>query len=208
MNLIEYQKNARSTAIYLDINDSQFLYPALGLIGECGEIAEKIKKLVRDDGYIVDVDGKTDIPSNRKEAIVKELGDCCWYLANICCDTNQNLCSIYSRISAWVVSQTSKITLPGLVFKMNRHANSTATILENWYNLHICKSTHSNECTCFGKTKTLSIELSEHISHIIICIEEIAIRCGFTLNDVFVANIDKLTKRKQCGTIKGSGDNR
>ena len=76
MNLCEYQTIARSTAIYLRIEDSRMLYPALGIVGECGEVAEKIKKLIRDDAG--------SMTPERSKAINKELGDCCWYLANIC----------------------------------------------------------------------------------------------------------------------------
>ena len=52
MTFNEYQEEARKTAIYPDM-DNNFIYPALGLVGEAGEIAEKIKKVIRDDNYIV-----------------------------------------------------------------------------------------------------------------------------------------------------------
>ena len=52
------------------------LYPVLGLVGEAGEVAEKIKKLYRDKG------GKID--SEAMNLIAKELGDVCWYVAEIC----------------------------------------------------------------------------------------------------------------------------
>ena len=46
MNFTEYQELAKKTAIY----PSRFfrVYPALGLCGEAGEVAEKIKKSIRD----------------------------------------------------------------------------------------------------------------------------------------------------------------
>ncbi len=43
MNFDNYQKEARKTAIY----------PTLGLVGEAGEIAEKIKKIIRDEKGLV-----------------------------------------------------------------------------------------------------------------------------------------------------------
>ena len=71
MNFDEYQKKSRKTAIYPDL-DKNFVYPTLGLIGEAGEIAEKIKKVFRDEnGRMTD--------EKRKE-LEKELGDVLWYL--------------------------------------------------------------------------------------------------------------------------------
>ena len=46
MNFADYQEDAEKTAIY-DRNYAQF-YPVLGLCGEAGEVAEKVKKLFRD----------------------------------------------------------------------------------------------------------------------------------------------------------------
>jgi len=46
MNFNEYQEMAKTTAIYGD--QHKILYPALGLAGEAGEVANKVKKLIRD----------------------------------------------------------------------------------------------------------------------------------------------------------------
>lgn len=66
MGMDVYQKKAEKFAIY----DARYkiLYPALGLAGEAGEVADKVKKWIRD--------GKFD-----KEAVAKELGDVLWYVA-------------------------------------------------------------------------------------------------------------------------------
>ena len=74
MNFNEYQVKARSTAIYPNIGEN-IIYPTLGLCGESGEVAEKVKKIIRDDG------GK--VSKEKKELLKKELGDCCWYIANL-----------------------------------------------------------------------------------------------------------------------------
>jgi NTP pyrophosphatase (non-canonical NTP hydrolase) len=69
----DYQKAAVKTAIFLPALGA--LYPALGLCGEAGEVAELIKKAYRDDG------GEFD--AARLEALHKELGDCLWYIATL-----------------------------------------------------------------------------------------------------------------------------
>ena len=75
MDFDNYQIEARKTAIYPD-KDKNFIYPTLGLVGESGEVAEKIKKVLRDNNGNFDYESKT--------AIKKELGDVLWYLANLC----------------------------------------------------------------------------------------------------------------------------
>lgn len=74
MNFEEYQKLSRETAFYPDINNN-FIYPTLGLIGESGEVAEKIKKIIRDDNGLV--------KEEKRQEIMKELGDVLWYLSQI-----------------------------------------------------------------------------------------------------------------------------
>ena len=69
MNFNEYQKLARSTAVYPE--EHKVVYPALGLCGEAGEVADKIKKTIRGDSSLVNVTG----------SIADELGDVLWYLA-------------------------------------------------------------------------------------------------------------------------------
>ena len=43
----DYQIQARKTAIYPA--NAKITYPALGLAGEAGEVADKVKKIIRDD---------------------------------------------------------------------------------------------------------------------------------------------------------------
>ena len=76
MDFREYQRKAVTFAIYPATH--KVLYPTLGLCGESGEVAEKVKKQVRDGVF------------NRHE-VAKELGDVLWYLANICNDIGYNL---------------------------------------------------------------------------------------------------------------------
>jgi NTP pyrophosphatase (non-canonical NTP hydrolase) len=71
----EYQAEAAKTATGLAT--STFWYPALGLAGEAGEVAEKIKKFYRDDASL--------------DAVVKELGDVLWYMAAIARNLNISL---------------------------------------------------------------------------------------------------------------------
>jgi NTP pyrophosphatase (non-canonical NTP hydrolase) len=82
MQANEYQTGALRTAIYPNMG-SNFIYPALGLVGEAGEVAEKVKKIIRDgDGILTDPD---------REKIAKELSDVCWYVAVLAYELDYNL---------------------------------------------------------------------------------------------------------------------
>ena len=76
MTFEEYQEAARSTAIY----PAKYarIYPTLGLAGEAGEVAEKVKKIIRDKGGIYTDDDQL--------AITKELGDVLWYVSQVASD--------------------------------------------------------------------------------------------------------------------------
>lgn len=72
MTLDDYQTAALRTAGPKDKKDELF-HLLLGLCGEAGEIAEKAKKIVRDQG--------SDFSTWDREDIVKELGDVMWHVA-------------------------------------------------------------------------------------------------------------------------------
>ena len=67
-----YQDFAETTAIYPE--ELALEYLTLGLCSEAGEVAGKIKKLIRDQ----------ESKEGDKEDIAKELGDVLWYVANLC----------------------------------------------------------------------------------------------------------------------------
>ena len=75
MDFKTYQKKARETAQYPNLGSNN-IYPTLGLVGEAGEVAEKVKKVIRDNNSVFDRESSS--------AIKKELGDVLWYLSNLC----------------------------------------------------------------------------------------------------------------------------
>ena len=88
MTLDEYLGRATDFAIY----DGSLVYPTLGLAGEAGEVAEKVKKLIRDDGLeFMEENIAEEIEPEKARALALELGDCLWYIANIASDIGYSL---------------------------------------------------------------------------------------------------------------------
>ena len=78
MEFDDYQKKAAKYDLAkatTDLKDSGFVEKILGLVGEAGETADKIKKVLRD---------KDGVPSDEDMGLItKELGDTLWYIASI-----------------------------------------------------------------------------------------------------------------------------
>lgn len=87
MDFNEYQRLSQCTMIYpkaLEHDVAGLMYSALGLTGEAGELANKIKKLYRDgfdpaDWFAV------------RENLIKEIGDTLWYLAAMASELDAEL---------------------------------------------------------------------------------------------------------------------
>ncbi len=78
MDLDKYQKRAAKYDLFettVDLKSPGFLEKILGLAGEAGEAADKVKKILRDKGGYASEEDKTEL--------VKELGDVLWYVANV-----------------------------------------------------------------------------------------------------------------------------
>lgn len=86
LNLEEYARMTQKAAIYRDEVDDlvaeasdesiakmlKIFYATTGLAGEAGEIANKVKKILRDNRGVVSEDTRTKL--------LGELGDVAWYL--------------------------------------------------------------------------------------------------------------------------------
>lgn len=75
LSINEYQERAHETADYLGMENGDYRYPVMGLSEEAGEVSGKFAKAIRDANGIID--------GERREAIKKELGDVCWFVAEI-----------------------------------------------------------------------------------------------------------------------------
>jgi NTP pyrophosphatase (non-canonical NTP hydrolase) len=103
MTLDEYQKRALSTNINHDTH--VFFDRMFGLVGEAGELANKVKKWIRDD--------KADMAKLNKDDFISELGDVLWYVATLAETVDFSLDEVAQRNLDKLASRKNRGKLTG-----------------------------------------------------------------------------------------------
>lgn len=113
--MTDYQVKAHETAEYpegkvIDTKEGvehfvNYIYPALGLAEEAGEVAGKYAKAVRDNAGVID--------KERKQEIVKELGDVLWFTAEICTCLGVSLAEVAQKNLEKLASRKARGVIHG-----------------------------------------------------------------------------------------------
>jgi NTP pyrophosphatase (non-canonical NTP hydrolase) len=98
-----YQQVALTTAIYP--REQAIIYPTLGLTGEAGEVANKVKKIIRD--------GTNKNDEGLVQDLSAEIGDCLWYIAVLADDIGVKLSDIASTNIEKLEKRKEKGTIHG-----------------------------------------------------------------------------------------------
>ncbi len=105
-----YQEQADEFCFY----PGTLIYPALGLASEAGEVADKVKKLLRDDQMPLAEDfNALHIPPEKREAIAQELGDSLFYIAVTASDLGYSLSTIADMNIAKLQDRKDRDVLSG-----------------------------------------------------------------------------------------------
>jgi len=108
-DFVAYQRNTARTAIYPGAGDKHsyagLSYVALGLSGEAGEVAGKVKKIARDARSVI-----ADADRGR---LADELGDVLWYVSQMATQLGFDLDSIASANLAKLRSRQERGVLQG-----------------------------------------------------------------------------------------------
>ncbi|MEB3321097.1 MAG: nucleoside triphosphate pyrophosphohydrolase family protein [Cyanobium sp.] len=104
MDLSTYQSRARGTARYPDAGANP-IYPTLGLCGEAGEVADKVKKVIRDGGGV--------FTPGHVEALRLELGDVLWYLAQLATELGLDLNEVAAANLEKLASRAARNVIGG-----------------------------------------------------------------------------------------------
>lgn len=97
----EYQKQAASSAVYP--GTQAVIYPMIGMCNEAGEALGKLKKVLRGDRPL----------EMQRDALIDELGDVLWYLAQTCTDLGVSLDEVARRNLAKLSSRAERGVLKG-----------------------------------------------------------------------------------------------
>lgn len=177
MKINEYQKLARSTAIY----PGKCIYPALGLVGECGEFVEKLF-----------------YGGCSKEGLLKEAGDILWYMANLTHDCGHRL-SICLGCSVFHHQCVKQSNTADLYVQLMIDTGRIAEIIK--------KTIRDNQGVVPEEEKTEILNLLRKIYSTVGYF--VYLRTGeLTLEMAAIMNVKKLQSRKERDKLKGDGDDR
>jgi|1186.fasta_scaffold396783_2 NTP pyrophosphatase (non-canonical NTP hydrolase) len=109
----KYQTQAYMTAAYVEeaekaggnIGMTCIFYAAMGLAGEAGEVANKVKKMLRDDSGIM--------TPERRDQIAEELGGVLWYAAALCTELDIYLGAVASHNLEILASRKERGAITG-----------------------------------------------------------------------------------------------
>lgn len=104
MDFQAYQQQSRTTARYPNAGTNP-IYPTLGLCGEAGEVADKVKKVIRDrDGQF---------SSEVIAALQLELGDVLWYVAQLATELGLDLDAVAQANLDKLASRAARNVIAG-----------------------------------------------------------------------------------------------
>lgn len=109
----EYAILAPRTAVYPGAGTGSLLatsYAALGLVNEAGEVAGKIKKVLRDHPEVTHFH---QLPPELREAIADEVGDTLWYATLLCRELGVSLLGVARRNIRKLYSRMERGTIKG-----------------------------------------------------------------------------------------------
>lgn len=200
-----YQRFTRTTAIYPGADGyggaslPALRYLGLGLVGESGEIADKVKKIIRDND--------SNLDDEQKDALLKEAGDVLWYVARLVDHLgttigvvvgNPNLDS-FGAYQGRVIGESRTLSHPDLV----------GTVDElNYLALLLCSESGKVAVRIAARMiggLPLSADLLSPVLH---TLTRVVVNLGGAMGEVASDNVRKLSSRKDRDVLTGSGDNR
>jgi NTP pyrophosphatase (non-canonical NTP hydrolase) len=195
MTFAEYVEASATTVAYPA--HQRFLYPALKLVGESGEVVEKFGKAIRDGNWTPG----TPLPTEWSNAIALELGDVLWYAAALTREFHLNADMLASSLE---YGRTGLLFLdPGNFrpFRLGCFLVEGATSM-------------LREVLVIGAPTPAEFlrdedaEIFALLRDVLYGIAGLADAINVPVDDIMRLNVEKLQSRRNRGVIHGSGDAR
>ena len=217
MDLSLYQRMSRQTADYPDVGLG-LVYPTLGLIGEAGEVSDKIKKLVTHSH------GKEMTTSHYIYGVIHELGDVLWYIAAICHELNADMDRVAKRTGWGDLRYSFEHHIFGGEQARKRHEILRSRKTASWYfdsdllllALDLCG--YASQVSEVVKrifrddggelTPERRERILEALGNVVWCLDAISSVLDVDLAMVAEINLSKLRSRRRRAVLHGDGDTR
>ena len=117
--LNQYQEWAKSTAIYEDQGEQGgLIYAIMGMVGEAGELANEMKKVLRDDNTTTHKRSDMSraakyLTRDRRDKMVLELGDVLWYIAAVARELDATLSDVALANTIKLMARMAQNTVHG-----------------------------------------------------------------------------------------------
>lgn len=181
----EYQAFTKSTAIYPKLSIAP-VYPALGLADEVGELCEKVKHIIEPASW----------HGSRRElrnAVLLEVGDVAWYCARVLGD-------LQFLMEAPTKTYNGEATL----YCVCLHAAARAGFVAG----RVKKFLRDGEDWGGEKITQNNFQILDAVNDVMVCLVTVCRFLDSTIEEVLLANMQKLQSRKDRGVLQGDGDNR
>jgi NTP pyrophosphatase (non-canonical NTP hydrolase) len=185
MQYIEYQEKALTTAKYPNVG-SNFIYPALGLAGETGELAGVFLT------YPISENTHPTTLQKFQTDITKELGDVMWYVAAAANEINITVDEL--SYAQFLPPQPNEF---GYYLALVSSAGRVAE--------HAKKSQRDDNGQVTDARRT---KIIESLREVMRNINGLCMALNIEIEDVMHRNIEKLFDRRERNVISGEGDNR
>jgi len=214
MKIKEYIEKASETAIYPYKDDFWGLdYCITGLVGECGEVYNKLKKSIRSDNW--------ELKEDKKNELAGEIGGCFWYvsqclrelkvqgeLLEISVDTFGNEIHQQYKDSFDSDYTNDVIRLKLLMNKIIKSLNEILLKEESFFANIGSEDVWKDKEARDKESNEFAQQITQQINLIFSCLCIFSKEMGYDVNDVMQRNLDVLKSRQERDVIEGNGDNR
>lgn len=177
----------------------------LGLVGESGEVADKVKKVIRDNG--------SNLDAGSREGLILETGDVLWHATRIVDHLGETVDKVvgHPRLDSFdeyqrrVLEVVRENSAPGFVGSISELSH--LCLLLGSRTGRVAELIAGDVIGSSGFSVGVPVS-ARALEPVLDAVARISINLGVGLSEVAARNVEKLRDRQKRNTINGSGDSR